>query len=95
MASMMGEYAVRLLSEGKTNRVVCQQNDALVDLDINYALMVDKKFKTLLDASYSKAPTAKELAKFSAEELAEMDAFCQKKFEVFKDMYRVAEKLGK
>ena len=95
MASTMGEYAVRLLSEGKTNRVVCQQNDALVDLDINYALMLDKKFKTLLDASYAKAPTEKELARFTPAELAEMDDFCAKKYEAFKDMYRVAEKLGK
>ena len=42
MATRMGYEAVRLLAEGKTNRVVCAQGDSLVDRDITEALSMKK-----------------------------------------------------
>jgi len=41
-ASMMGAYAVDLLCEGKTNRVVCYRNGEWVDYDIDEALAMQK-----------------------------------------------------
>jgi len=42
MATRMGYEAVRLLAEGKTNRVVCSQGESLVDRDITEALAMKK-----------------------------------------------------
>ena len=42
LASRMGYEAVRLLREGKSNRVVAIQNDKLVDFDIEEALRMRK-----------------------------------------------------
>ena len=41
-AAHMGYSAVMLLAEGKTDRVVCMQNDKYVDFDINTALGMKK-----------------------------------------------------
>ena len=41
-ATYMGYNAVRLLLEGKTDRVVCVQNDDYVDYDITEALRMKK-----------------------------------------------------
>ena len=41
-ASMMGAYAVDLLLEGKTNRVVGYKNGEYTDFDINEALAMQK-----------------------------------------------------
>ena len=41
-ATYMGYEAVRLLAEGKTNRVVCVQGDTYVDYDITEALKMKK-----------------------------------------------------
>jgi len=95
IASQLGEYAVRLLTEGMTNRVVCIQDDKLTNLDINYALKLDKMFKTLIDPEYEKALKPGDLDCYTAEEVAAMKAFCEKKYDAFKAMYAVAETLGK
>ena len=43
MATRMGYEAVRVLAEGKTNRVICAvENERLVDLDIDKALSMHK-----------------------------------------------------
>ena len=42
MASRFGEYAVRTLMEGKTNRVVCSIDNDICDIDINEALEMKK-----------------------------------------------------
>ncbi|MBQ8683861.1 MAG: 6-phosphofructokinase [Clostridia bacterium] len=42
LASQMGSYAVNLLMEGKSNRVVATQSGQLVDFDINEALAMKK-----------------------------------------------------
>ncbi len=41
-ASHMGYLAVKLLAEGKTDRVVCRQNDQYLDYDIDEALSMKK-----------------------------------------------------
>ncbi len=42
MASMMGSYAVDLLCEGKSNRVVGTKDGKLMDMDIDEALQMGK-----------------------------------------------------
>ena len=42
-ASIMGAYAADLLCQGKSNRVVCYQNGAFVDHDIQEALAMTKQ----------------------------------------------------
>ncbi len=42
MASRFGEYAVRTLMDGKTNRVVCSIDNNICDIDINEALEMKK-----------------------------------------------------
>lgn len=44
MASSMGYYAVKLLSEGASNRVVCYRNGKIIDADIFEALNMHKPF---------------------------------------------------
>lgn len=41
-ASIMGAYAVDLLAEGKSNRIVAHQNGKFVDYDIDEALAMEK-----------------------------------------------------
>ena len=42
MATRMGYEAVRLLAEGKTNRVVCAQGDRIINRDIEEGLAMEK-----------------------------------------------------
>ena len=44
VASTMGAHAVKLLSEGKSARVVAMQNGRIVDFDITEALEMKKEF---------------------------------------------------
>lgn len=44
LASQMGYYAVDILLEGKSNRVVTIQNDHVLDFDIEEALQMKKPF---------------------------------------------------
>lgn len=44
MSSSMGYYAVKLLSEGASNRVVCYRNGKIIDVDIFEALNMHKPF---------------------------------------------------
>ncbi len=47
-ASVMGTMAVRLLCEGKKNRVIAVQKGRFVDLDLDEALTMQKDFPTYL-----------------------------------------------
>lgn len=94
LAAEMGAYAVDLLFEGKSNRVVCTQNDKIVDLDIGYALALDKLYKEHIDPNYAKKLTEEQKAKFTKEQLAEMQEFCRKKFEAYCALYDVANRVS-
>lgn len=48
LASQMGYYAAHLLMDGKTERVVAINNNALLDYDIDEALAMKKPFKDQL-----------------------------------------------
>ena len=42
MATRMGYEAVHVLSEGRTNRVICSNDDKVFDLDIDEGLAMTK-----------------------------------------------------
>jgi len=55
VASMMGNRAVELLIEGKKNLVVCLRGSGIEELDIEYALALDKRYKgKMADADFAK-----------------------------------------
>lgn len=77
-AARMGSVAVAELLEGKSNLVICEQNNEIVSLDINFAQTTDRLYKGKADLS--------ELDKYSDEEKAVILATCEKKKNYFKDM---------
>ena len=42
MATRMGYYAVKILMEGASNRVVCSKNNEITDYDIEEGLAMSK-----------------------------------------------------
>lgn len=86
LASRMGYEAVRLLLEGKSKLVVCKQKSDIISLDINYALILDRMYKNNLKPG--------DLDAFTAEEQAEMRAFCAAKAAEFAEMYKVANAIA-
>lgn len=86
-ATRMGEKAVQLLLEGKSNLVVCEIDSEIVPVDINYALILDRMYKNKLKDG--------DLDKFSSEQVAEMRAFCERKTAYVRELYDLANALSK
>ena len=81
-ATRMGVRAMELIAEGKSNLVVIENDGKIETLDIVFALTTDRLYKgTLKDG---------DLDKFSAEEIAAMEAIAEKRREEIKDLYSVA-----
>ncbi len=69
VAGYMGENAVRLIAEGKLNRVVCVHNGRIADMDMTEAISVDsfyRKFRKsgVLDTAALKAMTPEQKKMF-------------------------------
>ena len=82
IASEMGVEAVRLLMEGKSNLVVCMQKNSITSMDIEYALSLDNMYKGKTKEG--------ELDKYSAEQVLEMQKYCQEKRAAFEHLYNLA-----
>ena len=82
IASEMGVEAVRLLMEGKSNLVVCMQKNSITSMDIEYALSLDNMYKSKTKEG--------ELDKYSAEQVLEMQKYCQEKRAAFEHLYNLA-----
>ena len=82
IASEMGVEAVRLLMEGKSNLVVCMQKNSITSMDIEYALSLDNMYKGKTMEG--------ELDKYSAEQVLEMQKYCQEKRAAFEHLYNLA-----
>ena len=81
-ATKMGVKAVELLLEGKSNRVVVEDDGIITDLDIVFALTTDRMYKNKLKEN--------DLDGFSEEELAEMHKICAKRTEEIASLYKMA-----
>ena len=81
-ATKMGVKAVEVLLEGKSNRVIVEDRGEIVDLDILFALTVDRMYKGTLEEG--------DLEKFTEEEIEEMRAICDKRREEIETLYRMS-----
>ena len=81
-ASMMGEAAVKLLLEGKSNLVVCERDSTIVSYDINFALTLDKMYKNKLKPG--------DLDRFSPSEIRRMETMSEMRRQEIRDMYNAA-----
>ena len=82
----MGAAAVDLLLEGKSNLVVCVRDDKLTSMEITHALKLDRMYKGTLKEG--------DLDGYSAETIAEMQAFCDKKLDAMKKLYETARAIS-
>lgn len=81
-AASMGAKAVDMLLEGKSNVVICEFDGKIVSFDINFALITDRMYKGKLKNG--------DLEKFTDDQLAEMEAICEKRRNEINDLYRIA-----
>ncbi len=86
-ATRMGAHAVELLLEGKSNLVVVEDDGEITSLDILFALTVDRMYKGKLKEG--------DLDKFSAEEIKEMEAICDKRRKEIASLYEMAYEICK
>lgn len=86
-ATRMGVRAVECLLEGKSNLVICECNSRIVELDIHYALAVDRMYKNKLRDG--------ELDAFDEKSIAEMKALVAQRKENINTVYRVVGETSK
>jgi len=86
VAAEMATKAVDLLVEGKSNRVMCQLDGKVVDVDIAFALIADRMYKNKLKPG--------DLDKFTPEQIEEMKALKAKREEEILNLYKVAAEIG-
>lgn len=81
-ASMMGEAAVKLLLEGKSDLVVCERDSKIVTFGIRFALTLDKMYKNKLKPG--------DLDGFNSAEIRQMETLAEMRRQEFRDMYNAA-----
>lgn len=81
-ASLMGEAAVKLMLDGKSNLVVCERDSKIVTYEINFALTLDRMYKNKLKPG--------DLEKFSHTEIMEMEKLAEMRRQEIRDMYTAA-----
>ena len=86
-ATEMGCRAVELLLEGKSDRVVGVRKGEIVDLDIRWALAVDRMYKKKLKDG--------DLDKFTAEEIEAMKALVKERETEIEAQYKIANYCAK
>ena len=86
-ASRMGEAAVNLLLDGKSDVIVCELNGQIVPVDINYALVLDHMYKGKLKDGA--------LDRFTPAQVEEMKRFCDAKTEYIRKLYDLSNKLSR
>ena len=86
LGSTMGDKAVDLLLQGKSDLVICSRKNEITSMDIRYALIVDRMFKNKLKDG--------DLDAFSDKEIESMKALCEERRAYFKDMYDIINTIG-
>ena len=85
-ASKSAYKAVELLLEGVSDVVICSRNGQIVPMEIKFALILDRMYKGKLKDG--------DLDKFTAEQIAEMEAICKERREYFDDIYAIINAIG-
>ncbi len=86
-ATQMGAGAVSCLLEGKSNVVMAMKYGMITDIDINYALVLDRMYKKKLKDG--------DLDKFTNEQVAQMEETCQRRRARMERLYNLSFELGK
>jgi len=86
-AAKMAEAAVNELLLGHSNLVVTEKAGEIVPVDINYALVLDRMYKNKLKDG--------DLKPFTAEQVKEMEAFCEAKRAELKKTYALVDIITK
>ena len=86
-ATQMGAEAVSCLLEGKSNVVIVLKDGRITDVDINYALVLDRMYKNKLQPG--------DLDKFSPDVIAEMKSACAYRQAKIDKIYSLSFELGK
>ena len=86
-ATQMGAEAVSCLIEGKSNVVMAIKQGMVTDIDINYALVLDRMYKGNLKDG--------DLEKFSAEKVESMKKACANRRAKMEKLYRLSFELSK
>ncbi len=81
-ATEMGSYAVDLLLAGKSDVVVSEINGEIVDIEIRYALTVDRMYKNKLKPG--------DLDAFSSEQIEQMKLLCARRHADIEKMYHLS-----
>jgi 6-phosphofructokinase len=85
-ATQMGAKAVELLLAGQSNVVICEIDGVIKPIDINFSLILDRMYKNKLKDG--------DLDKYSAEEIAQMEAICQKRRDEIEELYKIANDIA-
>ncbi len=86
-ATAMGVRAVELLLDGKSNVVICERDGQIVDIDINFALIVDRMYKGKLKEG--------DLDAFTEVQIAAMQALAEKRRLNIRDYYEMVSETSK
>ena len=86
LASRMGEFAVMELLEGRSNEVICDVNNEICAVDIDYSLILDRMYKNKLKEG--------DLDRFTPEQIAEMQAACARRRAQIESLYETVNRLG-
>lgn len=86
-ASRMGEAAVELLLDRKSDVIVCELNGQIVPVEINFALALDHMYKNKLKDG--------DLDRFSPEQIEKMKKLCEEKREYIEKLYDLCNKLSR
>ncbi len=85
-AAEVGSYATELLLEGKSDLVVVERKGQLVDVEINYALILDRMYKNKLKEG--------DLDAFTPEQIQSMKDLCAERSSEIKRLYQIAYELA-
>ena len=86
-ATKMGAMAVDLIEEGKKNRVIIEKDGKIQDMDVQFALATDKIRKNKIKDG--------DLDRFTAEEVARMNAYVEAYKESIRDRYDLFNELAR
>ncbi len=86
LATRMGEFAVDELFNGRSNEVICEINNEICAVDINYALILDRMYKNKLKEG--------DLDRFSKEQITEMQKSCAARLAGIEALSRTIDRLS-
>ncbi len=86
LASRMGEFAVNQLLKGNSDIVICERQNDICSVNIQYALVLDRMYKKKLKDG--------DLDAFTEEELSNMRALCAERAQSVHALYNSVSKLG-